>query len=122
MSLDEIISEYMPDDEANRAISEYFDACGHETRIKILCLLTISPLNVGEIGRALKMNQTTVSHQLRILRDRGMVQCKHRGKETEYSIADERFYGVLLRVIQITNAKAEDLVRLLAKITGDYRL
>ena len=118
MLLDKIISEYMPGEEAIRVMSEFFAACGHETRMKMICLLSISPLNVGQIAKALEMNQTTVSHQLRVLRDRRIVACFHRGKETEYRIANDAFFDVLTKVAGITNARAEMLVGLLAKLRG----
>ena len=75
MTLDELLSQYMPEDDALRDIGEFFSVFSHETRIKIMILLSVSELNVNDLSKCLGLNQSTVSHQLRILKDRKIVNC-----------------------------------------------
>ena len=115
MTLNEIIEQYMPSDQAIRDITEFFAVFSHETRIKVISLLAISPLNVGEIGRALNLNQTTVSHQLRILKDRRIIVGTRRGKEIVYAIANEGVNEILFQAVKATESRTETLADLLAK-------
>lgn len=115
MTLNEIIEEYMPTDQAIRDITEFFAVFSHETRIKLLSLLAISPLNVGEIGKALNLNQTTVSHQLRILKDRRIIIGTRKGKEIVYAIANDGVNEILFQAVKATESRTETLADLLAK-------
>ena len=42
------------------------------------------------------MNQTTVSHQLRILRDMDVVSCEREGKILKYKISNPKINEILL--------------------------
>ena len=113
LSLEEIIAQYMPSDQSVREISEFFADFSQETRIRLISLLSISPLSVGEIGRALNMNQTTVSHQLRILKDRRVVTCSRRGKEIVYAISNESINDILFQAVKVTETREETLAEML---------
>ncbi len=115
LSLDEIISQYMPSDHSVQEISEFFSVFAQETRIKLISLLSISPLSVGEIGRALRMNQTTVSHQLRILKDRRIVASTRRGKEIVYAIASEGINDILFQAVKVTETRGVSFAEMLPK-------
>ncbi|MEG1520742.1 MAG: metalloregulator ArsR/SmtB family transcription factor, partial [Clostridia bacterium] len=58
------------------------------TRLKILSVLSLSELCVTDISRLLKINQTTVSHQLHNLNRMGLVRSKRQGKIKFYKISD----------------------------------
>ena len=45
-------------------MSNFFYAFSDDTRLKIIMLLTITPLCVGEITNVLDLNQTTISQWL----------------------------------------------------------
>ena len=115
LSLDEIISQYMPSDQSVREISEFFAVFSQETRVRLISLLSISPLSVGEIGRALRMNQTTVSHQLRILKDRRVVSSTRRGKEIVYAISNEGINDILFQAVKITETREGTIAEMLTK-------
>ncbi len=120
MPLTKIVTEYMPSDDGIRTLSDFFDACGHETRMRMLCFLVVSPMGVNELAQALKMNQTTVSHQLRILRDKRILTCaRNFKKETVYRIANERFPSIFLRIAKMTKADAPALIKYLTNSLDD---
>jgi DNA-binding transcriptional ArsR family regulator len=66
------------------------------TRIKILTALCLSEMCVNDLSVLLKLNQTTVSHQLKFLKQNGAVKCKRDGKIIYYSIADNCINDVML--------------------------
>ncbi|MFO1009859.1 MAG: metalloregulator ArsR/SmtB family transcription factor [Planctomycetota bacterium] len=55
---------------------------GEPTRLRILGLLELSELSVGELARALDMQQSRVSNHLRVLRDARLLQERHEGRTT----------------------------------------
>lgn len=87
---------YLPDDNSVRRIARFFATLSDPSRVKLLSALTISPLCVTDIAAILNMNQTTVSHQLRLLRDLDMVTCERQGKILKYKIANPKINEILL--------------------------
>lgn len=66
-----------------------FKALADETRLKMLVTLACSDgeVCVCEFTDTLPLNQPTVSHHLRILRDAKLVSCERRGTWVYYSLA-----------------------------------
>ena len=60
------------------------------TRIKILYDLFQGEKNVTQICNDLEMNQSAVSHQLKILRSSKLIKARRDGKMMLYSLADEQ--------------------------------
>ena len=87
---------YLPDELSVRRIARFFALLSDPSRIKLLSALTISPLCVTDIAQILNMNQTTVSHQLRLLRDLDVVSCERQGKILKYKIANPKINEILL--------------------------
>ena len=87
---------YLPDDDSVRRIARFFALLSDPSRVKLLSALTISPLCVTDLSDILKMNQTTVSHQLRLLRDLDVVSCERQGKILKYRIANPKINEILL--------------------------
>jgi len=70
---------------------EFAKALADETRQKIMGLVCCKWLSVNEIVEQLHVTQPTVSHHLAILREAGLVQAREEGKQTFYSLNQERF-------------------------------
>lgn len=69
---------------------DLFKTIGEGTRAKILLFLTIVPeLFVCELVDLLKMEQSAVSHQLRVLRNKDLVKSRKVGKVVYYSLKDD---------------------------------
>lgn len=58
------------------------------SRLLILATLEEGPRTVGAITEAVGMEQSAVSHQLRHLRDLGLVQSERQGRNIIYSLFD----------------------------------
>ncbi|MBV5319352.1 MAG: helix-turn-helix transcriptional regulator [Chlorobium phaeobacteroides] len=70
-------------------LAQLFKVLGDNTRIRILDALFRSELCVCDLTALLGMNQSAVSHQLRVLRDARIVKSKKQGKNVLYSLDDE---------------------------------
>ena len=75
--------------------AEFFKALGDSTRIRILDLLTDGELCVQDIADSLGMNQSAISHQLRILKQAALVKCRRDGKSICYSLADSHVETIM---------------------------
>lgn len=58
-------------------------------RLAVLEALLAGPKRVGELGEALRLEQSLLSHHLRVLREEGFVKATRRGKTMIYRITDE---------------------------------
>ena len=65
-------------------------ALADETRQKIMNLVCCQWLSVNEIVEQLNVTQPTVSHHLALLREAGLVSVREEGKQTFYSLNQER--------------------------------
>lgn len=70
-------------------LSEFFKVFGDVTRLKIISTLLNGEMSVNELSANLHMEQSAISHQLRILRQQNLVQLKKEGKQTFYAIKDQ---------------------------------
>lgn len=59
------------------------------TRLTILELLIGSPKHVGEINAVLGLEQSLLSHHLKVLREAGLVRSQRDGKAVLYTVAEE---------------------------------
>lgn len=72
-------------------------ALASPTRIRLLfALLESGKLPAVELAKAVRMSSSATSHQLRVLRDLGLVRRHRDGRRVFYELADEHL-GVLLR-------------------------
>jgi len=72
-----------------KEIIKVFKALSDPTRLRTILLLLDRDLCVCELMFVLKMSQSRLSHQLRILRDAGLVEHKRDGKWIIYWIPQD---------------------------------
>ncbi len=95
------------DDARAAEMSGTFKALADPTRLRIISALVETELCVGDLAACLGMSASAVSHQLRRLRELGLVHKRREGKHVFYSLADEHVH---------------DLYRLAWEHTGHERL
>ena len=78
----------------------FFTAFSDFTRLKILSALSISEMCVTDLSVLLAINQTTVSHQLRLLKNLSAVVSRREGKVIYYALKDELVSDVLLKGVE----------------------
>ncbi|MDA7979615.1 MAG: metalloregulator ArsR/SmtB family transcription factor [Pirellulales bacterium] len=62
-------------------------ALADETRLAVVRQLMGGPMRVGEINAELQVEQTLLSHHLKVLRDVGLVSAERDGKAVIYRLA-----------------------------------
>lgn len=91
----EKLANSQPPDEILYELAELFKVFGDSTRIRILYVLFENELCVGDIAELLHMSQSSVSHQLRILKDAKLVKFRREGKSIYYALDDEHVYHIM---------------------------
>ncbi len=89
------VNEKLPDEEELYDIAELFKVFGDSTRIRILYVLFESELCVCDLAETLHMNQSAVSHQLKILKQARLVKGRREGKSVFYSLADDHVRTII---------------------------
>ncbi|MFC7322102.1 MULTISPECIES: ArsR/SmtB family transcription factor [Halobacillus] len=88
------------DEETLFVVTQTFKALSDPTRVRILNLLFEKEYSVNDIAENLKMRQSTVSHQLRFLKNLRLVKYRREGTTMYYSHDDEHVINVLQQMIQ----------------------
>ncbi len=84
-----MIKNFLPKTKELFDMSTFFSTFADPTRLKILSALCLSPMFVGDLSDALNVNQTTISHQLKVMRERGLVEFSRFGKMLRYEISSK---------------------------------
>lgn len=76
-------------------LAELFRVFGDSTRVKILYALFCGEKNVSTITEELGMNQSAISHQLKLLKSAKLVKAERKGKAIFYSLADDHVQTII---------------------------
>ena len=85
----ESITGRMPPEEDLYDLADFFKVFADTTRIKILCVLLCQEMCVCDIADTLRMTQSAISHQLRVLKQANLVKNRKEGKVVYYSLVDD---------------------------------
>jgi ArsR family transcriptional regulator len=91
-------------------------AIADDTRQKIMSECCCGWLSVNEIVEKVGFSQPTISHHLAILRDAGLVNIREEGKQTFYSLNQEKIVaccGQLMIKFAPETATTEKLVKVI---------
>lgn len=91
----DLVKLKMPTDKIVYKTGDFFKVIGDKTRIKILLALFESELCVCDIAVLLEMNQSAISHQLRVLKQSGLVKYRKDGRVVYYSLDDDHVKNIL---------------------------
>ncbi len=92
------LMDKIDEEELNNEI-KIFKAVADPTRLKILKLLTGGELCICDIMIALKKPQSSISHNLSILEDAGLIKERKSGKWCHYRLSD----GAIIEMINLAN-------------------
>ncbi|MCD8514720.1 MAG: metalloregulator ArsR/SmtB family transcription factor [Burkholderiaceae bacterium] len=70
-------------------------ALSNPDRLLLLCQLSQGELRVGELEERLHIMQPTLSQQLAVLRDEGLVATRREGKHIHYRVASPQALALL---------------------------
>ncbi|HUK68924.1 MAG TPA: metalloregulator ArsR/SmtB family transcription factor [Streptosporangiaceae bacterium] len=78
-----------PDEALAERLADTMFALSTPSRVLILGCLLGGPRSVGDITEMLGMEQSAVSHQLRVLREHSLVRAERAGRRRLYAIFDD---------------------------------
>jgi DNA-binding transcriptional ArsR family regulator len=78
-----------------RHVARVMGALATPSRVRILARLRAGECTVGDLAAAVEMEQPAVSHQLRILRDLGLVLGSRTGRHVIYGLYDPHVAALL---------------------------
>ena len=91
----QIVNKTLPEENELYDLAELFKVFGDSTRIKILYSMFETELCVNDIAKLLNLSQSSVSHQLRILKTSKLVKFRREGKSIFYSLDDEHVRAII---------------------------
>jgi len=80
--------------------AQLFKILGDSTRLSILTLLSEKEANVTTISKELGVEQSAVSHQLKLLKESRLVRSRREGKSMIYFPDDSHVYKILDQVFE----------------------
>ena len=86
---------------------EFAKAIADDTRQQIMGLCCCCELSVNEIVEQTNVSQPTVSHHLAILREAGLVNVRHEGKQTYYTLNQDRLASCCGQLLQVFAPESE---------------
>lgn len=89
--------EVMSVDKAQQ-MAEFFSALADPSRLRLMSALANRELCVCDLAAAVKVSESAVSHQLRILRSQRLVKYRREGRNVYYSLADHHIISLYQEV------------------------
>ena len=81
-------------------VCKLFKVFADSTRMKILYAIYNNEKSVTQIAKELQMNQSAISHQLRILKISKLVKTRRSGKTIYYSLDDKHVFNIINQGIE----------------------
>ena len=88
-------SNEIPDIEVLFELADLFKVFGDSTRLLIMVTISENEMSVLNIAETLNMEQSTISHQLRVLRQNKLVRVRREGKQIYYSLDDDHVKKII---------------------------
>ena len=85
----------IPDLDMLFELADLFKVFGDSTRLRIMYAISDEELSVLSIAETLGMEQTTISHQLRVLRNNKLVRARREGKQIYYTLDDDHVKKII---------------------------
>ncbi|MBE2182027.1 MAG: winged helix-turn-helix transcriptional regulator [Anaerolineae bacterium] len=85
----ELLQKQLIDSQTAMSLAEIFKALSDPTRLRLISLLTENEVCVHTLELVMGMTQSAVSHQLRYLRQLGIVRYRKEGRHVYYALDDE---------------------------------
>ncbi len=86
-------------------VSNLYKVFSDETRLKILTVLLDNELCVYDIAELLNMTHSSISHQLKVLRDMKLVKAHKHGKNVYYTLIDDHIERIIKIGVEHVNEK-----------------
>ena len=94
----------IPDDADLRDVLDVFKTMSDPTRMRIILAIAQGPITVNDLAAMLDLGQSTVSHQLRLLKQARLVAGERSGKQIYYHLVADH----VLEIYALTKAHIEE--------------
>ena len=101
----------------HRFKAEFFKALGHAARLVILEQLRTGQKSVNELQAVLGIDQSSVSQQLAVLRNKNIVESRKEGTTVYYTVRDPMIFQLLDIARAIFNNHLIDTQAMLQQLT-----
>ncbi len=81
-------------------MAEFFNALADPNRLRLMSALADRELCVCDLAAVVKVSESAVSHQLRILRSQRLVKYRREGRNVYYSLADQHIVSLYQEVAE----------------------
>lgn len=95
----QVQSEIVTTEKAQQ-MAQFFGAMADPHRLKLLSALVKAELCVCDLAAVVKMSESAVSHQLRLLRNLRLVKYRREGRNVYYSLADDHVVNLYREVAE----------------------
>lgn len=96
----ELVNKNIPSEDILCDVADLYKVFGDTTRMKILYALSKTELSVCAIAEIINMQQSAVSHQLKILKNNNLVDNRREGKTIYYHLSDDHVYQIISQGIE----------------------
>jgi DNA-binding transcriptional ArsR family regulator len=94
--------------DAVAGLADTFRALGDPTRVRILDALSHGELCVCDLAAVLRVSQSAVSHQLRLLRGMRLVRPRRDGRVVFYALDDQHIMALFRQTLQHVEEESFD--------------
>ena len=85
----------IPELEVLFELADLFKVFGDSTRIRIMYAISDNEMSELNIAKKLNMEQSTISHQLKVLRQNKLVRVRRDGKQIYYTLNDDHVKKII---------------------------
>lgn len=107
--------------EISRFKAEFFKALAHPLRIRILDELRKGDVSVNDLCSRLNVEQSNLSQQLAVLRNRNILATRKDGQTVYYSVRDPQLFDLLDVAKKIFNNHLIDVKDMLSQLVVTRR-
>ncbi len=101
------VKQSLPNDITLTKLTNFFKIFGDPSRLKLIYALLVSEMCVCDLAAISGLDQSSVSHQLRILKQANVVNYRKDGKVAYYSLSDDHVREIVEKgVIHINEGMA----------------
>ena len=90
------IQNNLPNTKVCNKLADFYSMFSDETRLKIITALLLKEMCVNDLSQILNINQTTISHQLKILKSNGAVSTTRNNKFVFYKVNNTIINNIML--------------------------
>ena len=103
----ELIRDNLPNTTICNKLAYFYSMFSDSTRLKIIISLLLNEMCVNDLSRILNINQTTISHQLKILKSNGAVITTRRNKYIFYKVNDKFINNIMVSGVDFLLKKSQ---------------